>query len=478
MRGFMGSLLGAVLVVVGVVGGVFVAAAALDTSAVRELETAEWTVIGFLASLAVCCAAIGALAMVGSGAPKPARRIDRSGRAPGRPIPVPGVTDEDEIRVIERQVLLAGGDTRKAVKRVTKARARVTPKPALNGAANPVRRWEPVTVPVPRTRVHATTTAAHAEAEIEAEREEPPIVETPTTAAKPEVIEEIIDDVVEREVEQAQVVKPAPGAKPVERDRSDWLTHAAACRQRVLEVADSAIETRMEELGRLRREKVYEDEFGRTNTRLWEKETAAFFNATLRPAIVSACSVVAYRAALCAMIGESRPERLDVVGAERRFAAELHERIERSLRAGTTKTGEDMWPANVMRLMPEEYERLCTRALAGSGWDVRRESPAPGIDLVATRGGRTAVVRCLLSSRTIDNAAVLGVDAAATELQADLAMVVSNATPSPGAKAAATKRGVLLLHHEKLHGFGDGPTTETITAASRSHHAGRPRATA
>ncbi len=101
---------------------------------------------------------------------------------------------------------------------------------------------------------------------------------------------------------------------------------------------------------------------------------------------------------------------------------------------------------------PIAYERYCLEALARSGWqaDSTRTTGDQGADVVARKGRTLLVVQCKLYSRPVGNKAVQEVMGARAYYGADLALVVSNAAFTNGARALAQSSGVMLMHHDEL----------------------------
>ncbi|MEI6234993.1 MAG: restriction endonuclease [Planctomycetota bacterium] len=99
-----------------------------------------------------------------------------------------------------------------------------------------------------------------------------------------------------------------------------------------------------------------------------------------------------------------------------------------------------------------DYEHHCAEILRSLGWSTRvtKASGDQGVDIVAERSGRRAIVQCKLYSSPVGNSAVQEVFAAKEYEDGDLAVVVSNNTFTPSAQALANKNDVLLMHHSEL----------------------------
>lgn len=112
-------------------------------------------------------------------------------------------------------------------------------------------------------------------------------------------------------------------------------------------------------------------------------------------------------------------------------------------------------PAAAEPEMPEDgiaYERFCAERLRAGGWNARatQASGDQGADIVAERAGIRLVVQCKRYGKSVGNAAVQEVAAAARYWSGDMAAVVSNAGFTPSARKLAGATGVLLLHHDDL----------------------------
>lgn len=107
---------------------------------------------------------------------------------------------------------------------------------------------------------------------------------------------------------------------------------------------------------------------------------------------------------------------------------------------------------DVASLDPYEYEHFCASLLKSAGWDthVTVASGDQGVDIVATRGGKTLVVQAKRYTNSVGNAAVQQVFSGKQHMRADLAAVVSPAPYTRSAQELARTTGVLLLHHDAL----------------------------
>lgn len=103
-------------------------------------------------------------------------------------------------------------------------------------------------------------------------------------------------------------------------------------------------------------------------------------------------------------------------------------------------------------MTPTDYEVLCADILKKFGWDteVTKAQGDQGVDVVAEKSGKRAVLQCKLYSRPVGNKAVQEVVAGRLHYGADVAAVVSNQPFTPSARELAESSNVILLHHEEL----------------------------
>lgn len=104
------------------------------------------------------------------------------------------------------------------------------------------------------------------------------------------------------------------------------------------------------------------------------------------------------------------------------------------------------------KITPIEYENHCADILKKSGWEACT-TPATGdqgADVIAKKSGKKVVVQCKKYSKPVGNKAVQEAHAAKAFYGADKAVVVSNASYTASAQQAASRLGVLLVHHDEL----------------------------
>jgi restriction system protein len=106
---------------------------------------------------------------------------------------------------------------------------------------------------------------------------------------------------------------------------------------------------------------------------------------------------------------------------------------------------------------PFEYERWCAQSLREHGWDASTTKGGgdQGVDIIAKKDNRKVALQCkLYTSGAVGNKAVQEIHAAAAFIEADRAVVVSNADYTLSARQLAAKLGVLLVHHSHLPELG------------------------
>lgn len=124
---------------------------------------------------------------------------------------------------------------------------------------------------------------------------------------------------------------------------------------------------------------------------------------------------------------------------------------------------QDMNPASVSidQMSPLEFEQLCAQILRKNGWDatLTQASGDQGIDIIALRGNKKAVLQCKKYAKPVGNGAVQEIIAGKQFERADIAVVVSNASFTKSAKILAHTAGVFLLHYSELDEFGERATS-------------------
>lgn len=94
-----------------------------------------------------------------------------------------------------------------------------------------------------------------------------------------------------------------------------------------------------------------------------------------------------------------------------------------------------------------EYEYQCAKMLKRKGFSkvrVTRASGDQGIDILASKEGKTYGIQCKYYSRPVGNKAVQEAFAGAKFYDCDVAAVLTNSTFTPSARSLAQKTGVIL----------------------------------
>ena len=99
-----------------------------------------------------------------------------------------------------------------------------------------------------------------------------------------------------------------------------------------------------------------------------------------------------------------------------------------------------------------EFEHWVAENLNQFGWDAKATSGSgdQGIDVIATKDGKTVGLQCKLFSSPVGNKAVQEAHAGKAFHQMDAVGVISNASYTKSAKALATDTGVKLLSHHDI----------------------------
>lgn len=101
---------------------------------------------------------------------------------------------------------------------------------------------------------------------------------------------------------------------------------------------------------------------------------------------------------------------------------------------------------------PYNFEKQCANVLKEYGWDANTtpKSSDQGVDVIATKNGKTVAIQCKLYSKPVGNKAVQEVNTGKSYYKADYAVVVSNNTYTSSARQLAKNCGVLLLFYDDL----------------------------
>jgi len=99
-----------------------------------------------------------------------------------------------------------------------------------------------------------------------------------------------------------------------------------------------------------------------------------------------------------------------------------------------------------------EYEQFVANSLCNYGWNAHttKASNDQGVDVLAEKQGVKIAVQCKFYSSNVGNTAVQEIIAGKEFVQADFAVVVSNADFTNSAKQLASSTNVVLIHHDLL----------------------------
>lgn len=142
---------------------------------------------------------------------------------------------------------------------------------------------------------------------------------------------------------------------------------------------------------------------------------------------------------------------------------ELHANLEESLTARFSVN-----PA-FLDGSPLAFEQHCAKIFRTCGWSVKTTpvSGDHGVDLVASRNGKTIAVQCKLYHNPVGNSAVQEVAAGRMHYGADAAVVVAINGYTKGAEALARSNGVELIHPDDILSlFGAPANSSAETQAS------------
>lgn len=183
-------------------------------------------------------------------------------------------------------------------------------------------------------------------------------------------------------------------------------------------------------LARKRSQLISKDEYGRVKRDPWDREITMFLNEIVKPSMSP---------------GEQKALVSSFADAMQ-FVDELAER-EQTKRVGAIEYRDD--------LSPKEFEVFCAETLNRQGWTARATGQAgdQGADVLAEKSGRRVVIQCKKYTCSVGNGAVQEAHAAKAHYAAQIAVVVTNSTFTPSAKALAQSTAVLLMHPTDLANF-------------------------
>ncbi len=177
-------------------------------------------------------------------------------------------------------------------------------------------------------------------------------------------------------------------------------------------------------LVRKRKQLLRVDDYGSVQDIEWKKEISKFFNSAVKELPGS----------------ESHLSGDDVV-----FLIDNLVKDEQEARNGES----DSFDVSMTGL---EYEHWVSEQLQELGWITRvtKGSGDQGVDVIAEKEGKTVVIQCKKYSSPVGNKSVQEAHAGKGYIDADAAVVVTNASFTRSAHEIAQSLGVQLLHHENL----------------------------
>lgn len=204
-------------------------------------------------------------------------------------------------------------------------------------------------------------------------------------------------------------------------------------------------------LAKKRRQLVQRDAYGNEKIQTWNKEKKYFIDTVLIPHLTG--------------LGHyDKEEQNEVVSDELREALlgkeelkEIDEAIEDAARRGLARLPASNAITDITT--GHEYEHFCAGLLSESGWDTRltKASGDQGVDIIAHYDGLTVVFQCKFYTHPVGNKAVQEAVAARIHEQADLAVVISNATYTKSvealagtAEALAGTTETILINHDDI----------------------------
>lgn len=101
---------------------------------------------------------------------------------------------------------------------------------------------------------------------------------------------------------------------------------------------------------------------------------------------------------------------------------------------------------------PYKYEQYIKKLLQARGYNVRRTQSSGdyGVDVIASRDGKSFAIQCKLYNRPVGTKAVQEIVSGRIFYRTDFAIVVSDNSFTPAAKNLARKSDVTLAHHKNL----------------------------
>lgn len=192
-----------------------------------------------------------------------------------------------------------------------------------------------------------------------------------------------------------------------------------------IEIINKLITLHIQDLSIKEKQLVTDDSYGLKNTSRWTKEKQRFITKVIQPELN----------------GELLISEESISGVIDNAVKQFRTNYPNLANTGFTEN-----------ITPIEYENHCADILKKSGWKAYTTAATgdQGADVIAEKSGKKVVVQCKKYSKPVGNKAVQEAHAAKAFYGADKAIVVSNASYTVSAQQAASRLGVLLVHHDEL----------------------------
>lgn len=213
----------------------------------------------------------------------------------------------------------------------------------------------------------------------------------------------------------------------------------------VIGAATKVVDKYQDVLFRKRRQKAYQDDYGRENRAGWDKELTYFTKTILMPELTLELSTQFPLSRAEEMVG-SQNYKEDI-----QFWCEfVDSHIELYLSFESTEA-----PDFDELMSGHEYEHYVAGLIRQQGWaaQVTSGSGDHGADIIAEKDGIRVAIQCKLYSSAVGNKSVQEAFSAQGFYDCHKSCVVTNNTFTNAARKAAYKLNVSLLHHDKLCDF-------------------------
>jgi hypothetical protein len=103
-------------------------------------------------------------------------------------------------------------------------------------------------------------------------------------------------------------------------------------------------------------------------------------------------------------------------------------------------------------MTPEAFESYCAQTLQSAGWNARvnTRERAPGVDIIAAKGGRRITLHCIVDGRQVGAATLEAAEAGRAAEDADFAVVVTGLKLATPVELPMAAMRVVLIHHRYL----------------------------